>query len=107
MYWFGMRRLCASAWKVLASLVVLECVSFLIGWSMEIAPVPALKSPILITDGNAVLTDDDQILDFHGTFAAAFSQKDNCVRCVDGVFAGTSDSIPVIKSLLFALQYRQ
>ncbi len=74
--------------------------------SMEIAPVPALKSPILITDGNAVLTDDDQILYFHGTFAAAFSQKDNCVRCIDGVFAGTSDSIPVIKSLLFALQYR-
>lgn len=75
--------------------------------SMEIAPVPALKSPILITDGNAVLTDDDQILDFHGTFAAAFSQKDNCVRCVDGVFAGTSDSTPDIQSLLVALQNRQ
>ena len=74
--------------------------------SMEITPVPALKSPILITDGNAVLTDDDQILDFQGTFAAAFSQKDNCVRCVDGVFAGTSDSTPDIQSLLVALQNR-
>ena len=67
--------------------------------------MPALKSPILITDGNAVLTDDGQILDFHGTFAA-FSQKDNCARCVDGVFAGTSDSTPDIQSPLVALQNR-
>ena len=69
--------------------------------------MPALTSPILITDGNAVLTDDEQILDFHGTFAAAFSKKDNCARCVDGVFAGTSDNTLDIQSLLVALQTRQ
>ena len=35
----------------------------------------SVESPILITDGNAVLTDDGQIPDFHGTLQQHLARK--------------------------------
>jgi hypothetical protein len=74
--------------------------------SMKFVSINSLKSPFVIANGNAILTDDTQILDFNGSVVIGFSQQADCVHCLEGVFAGLTTQFPENQYLLVALKNR-